>query len=501
MKYLLGIDLGSGSVKATLIDQDGRHVADAGSEYPTHYPQNGWAEQEPEDWVQAALLTIRRLLSQGTVQAVEIAALSVDAATHTAVLLDEAGRPLDRAIFWTDQRSAAQAEWLNRRHGDLIRRQTLNTASSVWTLPQLLWLREHKPAVLDQTRLILFAKDYLRYRLTGDQSTDRIEAVGSLFYDAIARRWSGELCALAGLPPSCLPLVREPTDQAGVISAEAARDSGLRQGTPVIAGMTDTAMELVAVGAIRPGQSAVKLATAGRFYRISDRPCLNPFLINYPHILPGAWYPGAATKASASSLRWYRDAFSAKQSEEERQSSYQRLDEAAATVEPGCEGLFFHPYLMGELTPYNDASLRGSFVGVTMRHRQAHFTRAVLEGVAFSLRDCYAILDEEGLAPAETRIIGGGAKSPLWRQIMADVLGIPVDKPEHDDSSFGAAMVAGVGCGLFASVVDATERCVRLAGRTEPDLARHLRYEQHYRRYKAIHDALAPVYQRDYPIE
>jgi xylulokinase len=500
MKYLLGIDLGSGSVKATLIDQAGRHIADAASEYPTDYPQNGWAEQDPQDWYRAAVRTIRNLLQESAIDPVAIEAIATDAATHTAVLLDEKGHPIDQAIFWTDQRSAAQAAWLNQNHADLIRRQTFNTASSVWTLPQFMWLREHKPHVMEKARMVLFAKDYLRYRLTGDLSTDRIEAMGSLFYDASRHCWSPELCALAGLTIDCLPPVREPTDLAGSVTREAAADTGLAAGTPVIAGMTDTAMELVAVGAIRPGQAAVKLATAGRFYRISDRPCLNPYIINYQHILPGTWYPGAATKASASSFRWYRDAFPSGLPEQDQKSRYQLLDEAASAIEPGSEGLFFHPYLMGELTPYNDASLRGSFVGVTMRHRQAHFTRAVLEGVAFSLRDCYEVLAAEGLGPAEARIIGGGAKSPLWRGIMADVLGIPLDKPVHDDSSFGAAMVAGVGCGLFVSVGDAVEKCVRLEGRTEPDAARHVRYEKHYLRYKKIHDALAPIYQQDYPI-
>lgn len=501
MKYLLGIDLGSGSVKATLIDRYGHHAADASSEYPTHYPQAGWAEQDPQDWYRAAVRTLRQLIGSFAFDPADIEALTVDAATHTAVLLDADHRPLANAIFWTDQRSAAQAAWLNTHVRDLLRNQTFNTATSVWTLPQFMWLKDHQPELLDKTHLVLFAKDYLRYCLTGDLATDRIDAMGSLFYDAAGQRWSPELVALAGLKADCLPTVREPTDPAGTVSVQAAADTGLAAGTPVFTGMTDTAMELVASGTVALGQSAVKLATAGRFYAISDTPCLNPYLINYQYIIPGTWYPGAATKASASSFRWYRDAFADNLVCPDGRNAYTLLDEAAAGVAPGSEGLIFHPYLMGELTPYNDASLRGSFVGVTMRHRQAHFTRAVLEGVAYSLRDCYEVLSSEGLAPDAARIIGGGAKSPLWRGILADVLGIPLDKPVHDDSSFGAAMVAGVGCGLFKSVEDAAARCARIESRTEPDAARHACYDKHIQRYRKIHDALAPIYQEDYPIE
>ncbi|NLM76784.1 MAG: xylulokinase [Ruminococcaceae bacterium] len=500
MKYLLGLDLGSGSVKATLIDLHGYCVAVSANEYATYYPQDGWAEQEPEEWYNAAVRTIRGLLAASRVNPGDIAALAADAATHTAVLLASGDKPLRRATFLTDQRRASQASWLNGHYGDILRQQTCNTATSVWTLPQLMWLKENEPDILTRTRLVLFAKDYLRFRLTGDRSTDRIDAMGSLFYDTEAQNWSTVLGALTGLAEDCYPTVREPTDLAGFITAEASAATGLAAGTAVITGTTDTAMELVAAGAVCPGQSAVKLATAGRFYHISDYPCPNPYLINYQHIIHGTWYPGAATKASASSFRWYRDTFARDIPLSSGQSSYNLLDKAAAAIKPGCAGLFFHPYLLGELTPYNDASLRGSFVGVTMRHTQAHFTRAVLEGVAFSLRDCYAVLAKEGLAPDDARIIGGGAASPLWRGIVADILGIPLDKPENDDSSFGAALIAGVGCGLFPSVQAAVARCVRMASRTEPDPARHKQYEPYYRYYQTIHDVLAPVYRQDYPV-
>lgn len=485
-RYVLGIDIGSGSVKLTLLSQKGTIAATAGCEYPTSYPQAGWAEQDPEDWCRAFKQALAQVLTAAGAQPGQIAALAPDAATHTAVLLDDGFRPVAPAILWTDQRSGQEVEWLKENCLDTILRQTLNTPTAVWTLPQLLWVKKHRPDVWAATRHLLFAKDYLRYRLTGTAATDTIDAMGSMFYDAVRQCWSEELCAVAGIPGEWLPALRAPTDRAGTVTRGAAEEFGLAEGTPVLVGTSDTVMEILAVGNVEVGHATVKLATAGRICVVTDTGHASPYLFNYRHVVPGLWYPGTATSSCAASYRWYRDAIG--------RGAFAELDEQAAAVAPGSEGLIFHPHLQGELTPYNDPVLRGSYVGITSHHTTAHFTRATLEGVALSLRDCMGVVKAEGMEMTRLRIIGGGAKSPLWRQIVADVLNMRLEKVKVDDSSFGTALLAAVGIGWYRDFKQAAEACVEVQAVTEPDPAAAAAYDQVFGRYKKIHDALAPLY-------
>jgi xylulokinase len=496
-RYLLGIDFGSGASKATLLSTAGQVVATATKEYPTYYPQIGWAEQEPEDWYTALRDNFREIVAKTGIAPDAVAAVALDAATHTGVLLDEEFRVLRRAIFWTDQRSRTQAAELKRQYGARIFELAYHQPDPIWTLPQLLWIKENEPEVWTKTARLLFVKDYVRYRLTGQYVTDRIEALGSMLLDAQKTEWSLELCAMAGFPAAALPKLVAPTDVVGYISSKAARETGLSESTMVVAGTTDTAMEILGAGAIRPGQATVKLATAGRICAITDRAYPHPQLVNYPHVLPGLWYPGTATKACAASYRWYRDVLGEYETDvaaKTGSNAYELMDRAAMEIAPGAEGLFYHPYLLGELTPYADPCLRGSFTGITAHHTKAHFNRAVLEGVAYSLRDCIGVLSNLEVRMEEFRIIGGGARSDVWRQIVSDVLGIAVLKVETDDSSFGAAMLAGVGAGLFAGFDEAVARCVRTASLTEPNERNHCQYERLFPIYQEIHDGLAPVY-------
>ncbi|NCB05168.1 MAG: xylulokinase, partial [Clostridia bacterium] len=276
--YLLGVDLGSGSVKLTLLHRAGEVVASVVEEYPTHYPQPGWAEQHPEDWCAAFKAALQKLLAAARVSADEMMALAPDAATHTAVLLDESCRPLCDAILWTDQRSSKEVSFLKKEYLDLIMGQTLHAPTCVWTLPQMMWLKAHRPEVWQKTRHLLFAKDYLRFRLTGELMTDTIEAMGSMFYDCVKQEWSKELCAAAGIDESWLPQLRSPTDVAGVVTKAAAREFGLCEGTPVLVGATDTVLEQLAAGSVAVGHGVVKLATAGRICIISDHECPSPYL-------------------------------------------------------------------------------------------------------------------------------------------------------------------------------------------------------------------------------
>ena len=333
---------------------------------------------------------------------------------------------------------------------------------------------------------MFFEKDYIRYFLTGVYCTDHIEAQGSMLFDCNRMQWDAGLCAMAGIRADTLPPVVKPTDIVGNVTQEAAALTGLCPGTPVICGTTDTVLEVFAAGAVKPGDMTVKLATAGRICVITDRAYPDRHLVNYAHVTEGLWYPGTATKAAAASYRWFRDTFG---------EDYATLNQGAEQVDIGCEGLMYHPYLNGELTPYADPMLCGSFTGIRATHTKAHFTRAVLEGVTYSLLDCKEYLDSlhipcNGVATA----IGGGTKGKLWLQMLSDVLGIILKTTRSSDSSLGSAMLAGIAVGAFRDVEDAVDKCVKQKDIVYPNPENTRKYREVFAVYKRIHDALAPVY-------
>ena len=487
MKYLLGIDFGGGSSKATLIDRLGNIVAENNVEYPTYYPSLGWCEQTPEDWEKAFSKDVKGLMEKSGIDAQDILAVAIDSATHTWVMCDEAFKPLRPAIHWTDSRSRAQAQKLKAEHGELIFEKSFHKPDTIWTLPQLLWVREHETELFKKLRYIFFEKDYIRYCLTGVYCTDYIEAQGSMLFDCNTNRWSKELLDIAGITEEMLPPVVKPTDIIGSVTKEASERTGLAEGTPVICGTTDTVMEVFAAGAVQPGDVTVKLATAGRICVITEKPYPNQHLVNYAHVAEGLWYPGTATKAAASSYRWYRDTFG---------GSYAELNVGAETVPVGCEGLMYHPYINGELTPYADPLLCGSFIGMRATHTKAHFTRSVLEGVSLSLLHSKKTLEQLGISlVGKATIIGGGAKGDLWRQITADCLGMNLIKTVSSDSSLGSAMLAGVAIGVFKSPEEAVRVCIKEESVTRPIAENTKKYEKLFEEYVAVHDALAPIYQ------
>ncbi len=486
MKYLLGIDFGGGASKATLLAADGRIAAECTEEYLTLHPSLGYCEQDPCDWEAALWRNIRALLDKSGISPTDIAAVAIDSATHTALLCDITGKPLRHAIHWTDCRASVESAYLRDNFGARIFELTYHRPDTIWTLPQLLWVRDHEPEVFGKIGRIFFEKDYLRWLLTGVFCTDRIEAAGSMLYDLGRGEWSEELCGLIGLSSSVLPPLVDPMDVIGAVTANAASHCGLAEGTPVICGTTDTVMEVFASGAVDKGDTTVKLATAGRICVITDRAYPNRHLVNYPHIVSGLWYPGSATKAAASSFRWYRDTFG---------GDYRELDAGAAEIPVGSEGLVYHPYINGELTPYADPALCGSFVGFRSTHTKAHFTRSVLEGVAYSLLHSKRTLADIGISAAScATLIGGGAKSKLWAGITADCLGIELAITESSDSSLGSAMLAGVAIGIFASPRDAVQKCIKRVGLVKPNMENTERYAKLFDEYVRIHDALAPIY-------
>ena len=487
MKYLLGIDFGGGASKATLLDENGRIAFAHTVEYETLHPSLGACEQRPEDWLSALKENTHALLSGSRISPGDIACIALDSATHSSLVCDADFKPLRNALHWTDTRSRAETDFLKTNYGAEIFEKCYHRPDTIWTLPQLMWLKKQEPEIFSKIRYVFFEKDYIRFYLTGVFCTDHIEAAGSMLYDMQKREWSTALCTLAGIDPAVLPPLCDPTDVIGSVTAAAARETGLLAGTPVICGTTDTVMEVFASGAVAKGDITVKLATAGRICIITDGAMPNRHLVNYPHIVRGLWYPGTATKSCAASYRWYRDTFG---------GDYQALDAAAANIPLGSEGLVFHPYLTGELTPYADPALCGSFIGIRSTHTKAHFTRAVLEGVGYSLMDSMKTLDSLGIQYAKTAVaIGGGAKGALWRQIIADMLGLTLKTTVSSDSSLGSAMLAGIAAGVFENAKDAATKCVHEKELTKPNTKNQALYEKLFVEYKQVHDALAPIYQ------
>ena len=494
---LLGIDLGTSGCKATLIGLDGTVRGEGYEEYATSHPQPGFAEQNPQDWLAA----VRRALDTVAAQSggwQGLRAVALDGSTHNAVLLDAAEQVVRPVIMWTDQRSVVECRWLQEHHGEQVFATAYQRPTPTWTLPQMRWLATHEPDALQRTRHILFGKDFLRWKLTGRMATDHIEAQGSLFYDMRQRCWSKELCALGGVPYDALPELVEPTDVTGAVTAAGAAWTGLPAGIAVVAGASDSAIEDYAAGAIEPGQCIVKLATAGNVNVMTDAPHPNAQTLTYSHVVPGLWYTVVATNTAASAKRWFRDLFCAGEVEEAKRCGanvFQLIDNLAAESPLGADGLLFHPYLLGERSPYWDPDLRASFVGVRMSHRKGDFVRALMEGVAFSLRDCFRVLEGMGLPVTEIRLIGGGAKSAIWSRIVCDVFGRRLLRPALCDASFGAALLAGVGVGIFPDPRAAVTRCLQIADAIEPDLGTHAKYAELFENYVKVHDALAPVYQ------
>ena len=507
MKLLLGIDFGTGGCKVTAIGEDGALVDEASVEYPTHHEHPGWSEQESGDWWNALVAALRKLSDKG-VDLKSVAACALDGSTHNAVLLDAKYRPLRRTIMWTDQRSAAECEALRAGWGERIFSTCYQMPAPTWTLPQMMWLKAHEPDVLAKTEHVLFVKDYVRYLLTGEAATDRNEAQGTLFFDMAKGEWCKELVLMAGLCPAKLPRLIAPTDVAGHVTARAAAETGLPEGMPVVCGSSDSAVEDYGAGAVEPGDLIIKLATAGNVNAMTDAAHPHPRTLTYSHIVPGMWYSVSATNAAALCMRWFRDCFycampsqvasrpdvGSRLSNVDERNLFAVIDLEAQASPIGANGVMFHPYLQGERCPYWDADLRASFTGVSISSTRGDFARALMEGVAFSLRDCYRTLEEMRLPAKRIFLIGGGARSRLWSEVVANVFNRPAAVPLPGDASFGAALLAGVGAGVFSDEREAVAKCLRIGRTVEPDPGAAAEYEELFNHYRRIHDALAPIY-------
>lgn len=488
--YVLAGDIGSGGCKTVLLKSDGTVVASARQAYPTQYPQPGWVEQDPDDWYAAFCATTRAVLAESGVAPHEIAGVGIVGVTHNTVLLDGHDRPLRPAILIFDNRSTQEVQAILSRWGDAVREQTLNDVTPVWSWPQLQWIRDRQPEVWRATRRLLFQKDYVRHRLAPSPVTDTIDAEGTLLFDPIAERWIETFWQDLGVDPAWLPEAVSPFRIVGAVSRAAAGNTGLLPGTPVIAGTTDTVAEMLGAGAVTAGAAVVKLASVGRMAVVADHPVRMPYIFNYRHVLGGLWYPGSASKFAASAYRWFRETVWPDLPEE---GVYRLMDEAAARVPPGSGGLLFHPHLLGEWAPHWDEQMRGDFVGLTVRHTRAHLTRAVLEGVAFALRDALAAMEAGGLVAEEIRLIGQGAVSDLWAQIVANALNRPLAIPAEPDASFGAALITAMGVGLLPRSAAAVASVVRYRTRLQPQPERAAAYDKLFAIYRDADAALQKI--------
>ena len=505
MKLLLGIDYGTGGCKVTVLDETGRFVGEASTEFATYHEHPGWSEQEPADWWTALCASLRKLTESG-VDLRSVAALALDGSTHNAVLLDGKMKPVRRTIMWTDQRATAECEALRAGYGEKVFSTCFQMPAPTWTLPQMMWLKANEPEALEKTEHVLFVKDYVRYLLTGHSATDYIEAQGTLFFDMRKTAWDAELVELAGLRMSAMPEIVKPTDVVGAVSGKAAAETGLPEGCAVVCGSSDSAVEDYGAGAVEPGDLIIKLATAGNVNSMTAAPHPHPKTLTYSHIVPGMWYSVSATNAAALCMRWMRDVFyavggpcsvtAADGTKSVPPGLYQLMDEEAQSSPVGANGVFFHPYLQGERCPYWDPNLRASFTGVSISTTRGDFARALMEGVAYSLRDCYGTLEEMRLPVRRIFLIGGGARSRLWSEIVCNVFNRPVAVPVPGDASFGACLLAGTGVGVFRDVKEAVAKCLHVDRTVEPDHGSAREYDRLYRCYRKIHDALAPIYRQ-----
>ena len=481
-----------------LVGDDGAVVASATVEHvPFASPGPAWAEQDPADWWRASQEAVRTVLKESGVAPRSIAAVGLSGQMHGAVILGEKNEIIRPAIIWCDQRTDEQCAWLTDKIGAArLLELTLNPALPNFTLTKFLWVRQHEFELWKRVRHVLLSKDYVRFMLFCEYAIDVADASGTLLLDVAKRRWSSDVLEAAGLPASILPSVFESPEICARVSPEASALTGLPEGTPIVAGAGDQAAGAVGMGITRPGAVSATIGTSGVVFAATDRPALDPKgrLHTFCHAIPGRWHVMGVTQAAGLSLRWIRDHWSQPGG---AAASYERLTEEAERVPAGSDGVLWAPYLMGERTPHLDSSVRAALIGLAASHTRGHVVRAVLEGVAFSLRDTFTIFGELGVPVEKIRVGGGGARSRLWREIQAAAYGHPVERVTAEEgAAYGAALLAGVGAGVWPTVDAACDAGVHAAEVTRPNAEDAAVMDRRYREYQRVYPALRSVYRQ-----
>jgi xylulokinase len=487
---VVGIDIGTTGSRALVVDGSGRVLGAASADHaPFRSPQTGWAEQDPADWWRACQIAVRAAIAASGVAGDAIAAIGLSGQMHGAVLLDESGEVVRPSLIWCDQRTEQECRWLESRIGaSRLLELTSNPALTNFTLTKLLWVRTYEPALWARVRHVLLPKDYVRYRMSGEHAIDVADASGTLMLDVAKRQWSGEVLDRAEIDPRLLPRVFESPEICARASADAAASMGVAAGTPIVAGAGDQAAGAVGMGITRPGAVSATIGTSGVVFAATDRPATDPKgrLHTFCHAVPGRWHVMGVTQAAGLSFRWLRDLLAAGGA-----ISYDDLTAEAANVPPGADGVLWAPYLMGERTPHCDPTIRAALVGLAANHHRGHIVRAVLEGVAFSLRDTFTIFSELSVPIERVVLGGGGARSAVWRQIQADVYGRAVETVAADEgAAFGAAILAGVGVRIWPSVDEACDTIVRRASSASPSADVAALMNERYAAYRRVYPAL-----------
>jgi xylulokinase len=483
---LLGLDIGTTGARCVALDEGGRLVAEATAEYPIYSPRPGWSEQRPEDWWQASCIVIAQVAAK---VGPDIGAIGLTGQMHGAVFLDERGEVIRPALLWNDQRTVAQAETITERVG--ARRLTEiagNPALTGFQAPKILWLRDEEPRAYERVASVLLPKDYVRLRLTGERATDASDASGTLLLDLRERTWSAEILDALEIPAGWLPHVFEGPERTGQVRQDVSNALGLKHHLPVAAGGGDNAAAAVGNGVIRDGLASCSIGTSGVLFAHSDTLSPDPSgrLHAFCHSVPDRYHLMGVTLSAGGALRWWRDLIG--------KADYDELGELASQAPAGSEGLLFLPYLTGERTPHLDPGARGAFFGLTSRHTVSHLTRAVMEGVAFSLRDSLEIMVALGTNPTQIRATGGGARSPLWRQLLADVFDRPIVRTlAAEGPACGAALLAGVTAGVFENVEEACAGISLRPDVCEPEITRARLYDDYYAAYRELYPATAPT--------
>ncbi|MBU4349195.1 xylulokinase [bacterium] len=489
MNYLLGLDIGTSGAKALLISVEGKIISSKTTSYPLKTLHPGWAEQSPYDWWEATVNAIREIVSNDYIDANQIKGISLSGQMHSSVFLNKKMKVIRPAILWSDTRTSKQCKEIYTKAGglDQLIHYVSNPALEGFTAPKILWLKENEPENYKNVKYILLPKDYIRYRLTGELFTEVSDAAGTLLFDVIKKRWSPGLLKKLEIDPDLLPPVLNSFDPAGKITKNVAEQTGLKFKTPVVAGGADNACGAVGSGIIQEGRVMVSIGSSGVVLAQTDDPQADQegriHLFN--HACPDSWYMMGVMLSAGISYEWLKKKLF------NNRLSCAKLDQLAEEIEPGSEGLIFLPYLYGERTPHANANARGVYFGISGKHDQRHFTRSVLEGVTFALKDSLELIKDKGVKIKEIRAIGGGAKSRVWQQILADILGEEINLLNVEEGpAFGAALIAGVGVGVYGSFAEAVNRIIKVEKTIIPRTQNSERYNQYYQLYKKLYYSL-----------
>ncbi|HQR05987.1 MAG TPA: xylulokinase [Gemmatales bacterium] len=509
MSAYLGIDLGTSGTKSLVCRADGTILATATAEHPISHPHPGWSEQNPADWWTSTLKSARQAIAESRIKPGELKGIGLSGQMHGSVFLDDNKEVLRPALLWNDQRTEEECRDIEKAAGGrkALIQMVSNPAFTGFTAPKILWVRKNEPAIYARIRHILLPKDYLRLKLTGELATEVSDASGTLLLNVVERRWHTDLLSKLQIDPSFLPRCVESDEITGMLTAEAANELGVQQGVPVIGGAGDQSASALGNGIVKPGIISATIGTSGVVFAHAEKPETHPEgkVHTMCHAVRGAWHQMGVVLSAGGSLQWFRNQLCqdlVQQASQLQYDPYELIMQAIEKAPAGSEGLYFAPYLTGERHPWSDPQIRGGWVGLTVRHQREHLARAVVEGITFAMRDCLEVMRDLGVKSQQIRLSGGGARSPIWRQMQADIYGQTVAQINaHEGPAFGVALLAMVGTGAYRTVPEACEATIRVTEERQPAQATARKYDGYYDLYRSLYPAMAEICHRINAVE